>query len=330
MGYETGGGIAVAIFFVISGYLVTASFLKSKGVWDYLKKRSLRLLPALCFVVILTVFVLGPIVSSLSVRDYLLHPQTWTYLRSCFLYIGYNLPGVFASNPYPHAVNGSLWTLPVEVVMYLIVLILGWRKLLNLTTLLFVMLGLFLVQFKFAEYFDLSGVVLFHLFPLAASAKLGLFFLSGSLLYVLRESLTIRNDMACVMSLALWGTFQTTIGAFVFQLTLPYLTIWVAHANIRWMQRFGRNGDFSYGIYLFAFPIQQLLMHFLGAMHEAVFALLAFLATLPLAVVSWYCVEKPALRWKLRRVSFVDAGQMRKSGGDTRSVTPDVGNSWAA
>lgn len=101
VGYETGGEIAVAIFFVISGYLVTGSFLRSRSIGDYIKKRSLRLLPALFIVVVLSAFVLGPILSTLSLRDYVLHPQTWYYLRNCVLYTGYHLPGVFAENPYP-------------------------------------------------------------------------------------------------------------------------------------------------------------------------------------------------------------------------------------
>lgn len=101
VGYETGGEIAVAIFFVISGYLVTGSFLRSRSIGDYIRKRSLRLLPALFIVVVLSAFVLGPILSTLSLRDYVLHPQTWYYLRNCVLYTGYHLPGVFAENPYP-------------------------------------------------------------------------------------------------------------------------------------------------------------------------------------------------------------------------------------
>ena len=300
VGYETGGEIAVAIFFVISGYLVTGSFLRSLSKGDYIKKRSLRLLPALCLVVVLSAFVLGPILSTLSLRDYVLHPQTWSYLRNCVLDIAYHFPGVFAENPHPHTVNGSIWTLPVEAVMYILVLLLGWGGLITPTILLSAMLGLALLQFTLIDYFDLSHVVLFQLFLLAPSVKLGLFFLSGSLLYVLRDRLSVRSDVACVMVLALVGTFRTSIGPLIFQLTLPYLTIWAAHANLKRLSRFGRFGDFSYGIYLFAFPVQQVLVHTMGTLHVGLFALLTFLITLPLAVVSWYWVEKPALAWKTR------------------------------
>jgi len=102
------------------------------------------------------------------------------------------------------------------------------------------------------------------------------------------------------LAVAWLGTMRTPLGPFVFQVTLPYLTIWAAHVNVRWMNRFGRYGDFSYGIYLFAFPTQQLLVHMFGVMPMPAFTLLAFLFTLPLAVISWYCIEKPALAWKTK------------------------------
>jgi peptidoglycan/LPS O-acetylase OafA/YrhL len=184
--------------------------------------------------------------------------------------------------------------------MYSLVLLLGWVRLITPTILLSAMLGLALLQFTLIDYFDLSHVVLFQLFLLAPSVKLGLFFLSGSLLYVLRERFSVRADVACVMVLALVGTFRTSIGPLIFQITLPYLIIWAAQANLKWLKRFGRYGDFSYGIYLFAFPVQQLLVHTIGALHVGIFALMAFLVTFPLAAVSWYWVEKPALAWKTK------------------------------
>ena len=302
LGYESGGGIAVAMFFVISGYLVTGSFLRSRGIGEYVKKRSLRLLPALCVVVVLSAFAMGPLLSALNVREYVQHPQTWLYLRNCALYIGYSLPGVFADNPYPHAVNGSLWTLPVEGVMYLLVLGLGWRKSLNPLTLAAAITGLGVFQFLLIDSLGLSNAVWGNLFLVPASAKLGLFFLSGAFLYVTRKRIAMRNPIAWTMLAALLGTVHTPIGPFIFQCTLPYLTIWIAFANVSWMNRFGRYGDFSYGIYLYAFPVQQTLVHMFGIMSVPRFAGLAFAVTLLLAAASWHCVEKPALAWKTRRV----------------------------
>jgi peptidoglycan/LPS O-acetylase OafA/YrhL len=132
---------------------------------------------------------------------------------------------------------------------------------------------------------------------------------------VARPHLVIRNIAACSLFAALLATVRTPVGPVAYQVALPLLTIWAAHANVRWMREFGRHGDFSYGMYLIAFPVQQLLAHKFGSMPVPVFMALAFGTTLPLAILSWHCVEKPALAWKQKTVSF-DA--IRRS----RSSTP--------
>ncbi len=124
-GYEKGGGIAVGIFFVISGYLITASYLNSRSPVSFLTKRALRILPALTVAVLLSAFVIGPMVTSWRLDNYLTSAKTWEYLKNILLITEYELPGVFNQNVYPDVVNGSLWTLPLEVMMYMGVLALG-------------------------------------------------------------------------------------------------------------------------------------------------------------------------------------------------------------
>jgi peptidoglycan/LPS O-acetylase OafA/YrhL len=249
----------------------------------------------------------------LSVGEYLLHPHTWHYLRNCLLYIGYSLPGVFEENPYPRAVNGSLWTLPVEGVMYLLVLVLGLTRALNISALTVVVAGLCAIKFLLIPYLGHQDATWGRLFPVAQSVKLGLFFFSGAVLYVARPHLVIRNIAACSLFAALLATVRTPVGPVAYQVALPLLTIWAAHANVRWMREFGRHGDFSYGMYLIAFPVQQLLAHKFGSMPVPVFMALAFGTTLPLAILSWHCVEKPALAWKQKTVSFDAIRRLRSS-----------------
>lgn len=111
---------AVKIFFVISGYLICASWQSDEHVGRYLQRRVLRILPALVLTVLLTIFVLGPMVTTLPMGAYFGSPGTWNYLWNIPLRPVYDLPGVFADNLYPHAVNGSLWSLPAEFFMYLL------------------------------------------------------------------------------------------------------------------------------------------------------------------------------------------------------------------
>src|SRR5262249_31135441 len=110
-----GNGVAtigVKIFFVISGYLVALSLLRDGNLVRFLIRRSLRILPVLGFVVLLTVAVLGPILTGTTLVGYFKSPLIALYLANIALYINYFLPGMFEHNIYPHAVNGSLWSLP--------------------------------------------------------------------------------------------------------------------------------------------------------------------------------------------------------------------------
>ena len=120
----TMGTIAVDIFFVTSGFLVTGSLLTRHSALEFLWARTLRVFPALLVMLLLTVFGLGPLVTSWPLSAYLTDAGTYGYLLKCATLVSgvqYNLPGVFADNPFKSAVNGSLWSLPYEIRMYAIV-----------------------------------------------------------------------------------------------------------------------------------------------------------------------------------------------------------------
>jgi peptidoglycan/LPS O-acetylase OafA/YrhL len=121
------GSIAVDVFFVTSGLLVTASLLRSESVVAFAWSRCLRIFPGLLVMLVLTVFLLGPLFTTLQPASYLLDPRTHAYLiKGATLVTGIldRLPGVFESNPYPASINGSLWTMPYEVRMYVLLAVL--------------------------------------------------------------------------------------------------------------------------------------------------------------------------------------------------------------
>ncbi|MEW9673274.1 hypothetical protein [Ammoniphilus sp. 3BR4] len=100
-------------FFVISGFLITQSFDRNPVLKNYLLSRMLRIFPGLIFAVLISTFILGPLVTSLPLNDYLKHPQTYNYMQGILLFlVQYVLPGVFEDNIYKHAVNGSICTIP--------------------------------------------------------------------------------------------------------------------------------------------------------------------------------------------------------------------------
>ena len=127
------GALGVGIFFVISGYLVSGSLARSATLGDYLKKRLLRIEPGLMVALLVTALILGATVTTLPLGDYLTAPQVWLYVaRNALLYpVDYALPGVFAANPFPAVVNGSLWTLRLEFSCYLLLALLALAKVFN-------------------------------------------------------------------------------------------------------------------------------------------------------------------------------------------------------
>lgn len=118
--------IGVKIFFLIGGYLITKSWCSDPNPIRYATKRVFRIWPPLIVCVAFSAFVIGPLCTQLPLGQYFSSVGLWRYFRILLLYIYYDLPGVFAGNPYPVAVNGSLWTLPIEVFMYLVIAVCFW------------------------------------------------------------------------------------------------------------------------------------------------------------------------------------------------------------
>ena len=121
------GSIAVDMFFVISGFLVTASYVRRDNIFAFIKSRSLRILPAYIACIFLSAFVLGALYTNLPLPDYWANPATRDYVITNLKFgdLSWTLPGVFTDNPHKDIINGCLWTLPAEVRMYLYVAIFG-------------------------------------------------------------------------------------------------------------------------------------------------------------------------------------------------------------
>ena len=300
-GLDGFGGLGVSIFFVISGFLVTASFDRSGNAPAYFAFRLLRILPALAVATTLTALALGPAVTSLPTAAYLSDPAVWLYvLRNVLLYpVTYLLPGVFADNPYPHAVNGSLWTLRLEFTCYLLIPLLDWRRLLRpgVVAALSVLLA--------GAYLAMTWIGPERAPPMALlGARFGFLFLAGAALYYRREAAWLRRWPVPALAAAAFlvsAPFEPA-AMLVTPLALPILVIAFALRPLPGVSSLSRYGDFSYGVYIYAFPVQQLWMQLLGPERLGVWAFtgLTLLCVLPLAAASWVLVEKPALDLKGR------------------------------
>lgn len=280
------GALGVGVFFVISGYLVTASLRRTRGVPAFVAKRVLRIAPGLLAALVLTAFVLGPLVTELAPSAYFASVEPALYvLKNLSLYaVTYGLPGVFDHVPFPGVVNGSLWTLRLEFTCYLGLAVLGATRRVSAP----VLAGLALaaaVAFLALHVTGLDGRdALFRTAYLATVN--GFLFLCGAALLI--WDFKPRAWMAAV------GLVMIVTPAWPLGLPLAVIRLGMTSPP-------KLPADLSYGLYIYSFPLQQVL-----AEHGRLGVLTSLALTLPFAIGSWFLVEKPALALKDRMVQALD------------------------
>jgi peptidoglycan/LPS O-acetylase OafA/YrhL len=292
----TFGSIAVDLFFLISGMLVTMSLVRRHSSMDFIRARFFRIWPGLTVAVLLSIFVLGPALTTVPLSTYFSSSETVRYLVfNLFLLKGvaYVLPGVFATNPWPGAVNGSLWTLTSEVKCYMALLAIWMllRRLGAVARLDRVIAALWIVLFAWFVWTLRTKSVE------ESPARLWLMFCSGGALYVWRELIVLSawGLLALTAVLALSSGHSLVFGI-AYAVALPYVMLCTAYLPRGRILQYNRLGDYSYGVYIYAFPVQQCLIHLWPGLGPIGLFGAALCATLALAVLSWHIVEQPATR----------------------------------
>ena len=283
------GLCGVFVFFAVSGFLVTQSFEATPDPRHFLAKRALRIFPGLFAAAVLSAFALAPLVTTLDPAAYFGGPAPYRYVVGNTLLdqTAHELPGVmFVNNPVGLEINGALWTLRFEVMMYLMVLGLGVLRLLTLP----VMLGLLALGIACLEIPALDF--------LGGWGWLVAFFAAGMVLYRLRE----RIFDGRIAALAVAGlVVSVPLRQFIalFPLFGCYLALWLALNPRLPAISAARFGDLSYGLYIYGWPAEEGAAWLLGgrAPWWQVFAI-ALPAAAALAFLSWHLVERPALRLK--------------------------------
>lgn len=297
------GHLCVLIFFCVSGFFITRSFDRCRSLPRFLEARALRLFPALAAMLVATVVVCGLWLTRAPAASFWEAAPPYVLRNISLFSPEYELPGVFGDAAYGPAINGSLWTLFYEVLCYLGVALLGVTGLLapgrrGRICGVAIVLGC------------AAAVVLAGLRPgllpvrLERLADLGLPFAIGGLFYLARQSVVLHLGVAALglaASLAmLAGPWGTPLFAPVFAAALCYAVLTLGYAPIPLLRAYTRVGDYSYGIYIFAFPLQQLGAE-LGYRLPLANMLFAAPVTLICAILSWHLIEKPALSLKQGR-----------------------------
>ena len=283
-------GLILPMFFALSGFLVAGSLERCKTLFMFLGLRTIRILPALAVETAISALLIGPLFTAGSEKAYFSAPDFHRYFLNILGDIHYHLPGVFTSNPND-AVNGQLWTVPYELTCYIVIAGLALAGAVKDRRKLLAALAIFYL-FEIANTFIHPR----HFNGLASGWSLVMMFLAGITLYRYRGTVLWNRKFLLVSLVFGLALIAIPNGDRFEALPLAYLTVYLGLLNpprLRWLL----SGDYSYGLFLYGFPIQQACVA-LGFARGNWYLNLA--AAIPVgfavAVTSWWLIEKPALK----------------------------------
>jgi peptidoglycan/LPS O-acetylase OafA/YrhL len=288
--------VGLVMFFMISGFLITLSFVRRPDLPRFLRARVLRLWPALVVCVLAWAFVLGPLLTDLPLREYFDasradNPYGYAWTNISLFKLRMALPGLFQHNPTPGAVNGPLWTISVEATMYLWVAGAGTLRLLRFRWLTSIAIAAvfswLLVWPMITGHFNSDRDL-----PMIVRG----FFGAGAIACLLRRQLPISTGLMIALAVACLIASHTRHALPFLWLTVGYFVFWFAY--VPRLPTIPGGVDLSYGVYLWAWPLQQSVV-LIWNLHEpiVIFAIVTPIV-LVIAALSWHYVEKPALRLK--------------------------------
>lgn len=289
-----GGKVAVLLFFAISGFLVTNSYLRQPRLPRFAAARVLRIYPAYVVCLLVTVALVGLFFTRLALPDFLADQQTRRYLLHNLGLAGlqYTLPGAFAeSRNYPGVVNGSLWSLALEARLYLYLTVLAllqvlrWRYLAAGLAAVFVLASLWLWPVLGPD--DEGKRTLTLVFAAAAGAA------------CVAELVPVSTRLLLLLCAAIWWLRGEALAHGLTVAAIAYFSCWFAYRLPALPLRF--PGDYSYGLFLYGFPLQQALAALYPSLSPDQLTAVALPAALLFAIASWHAIERRALSLKSRR-----------------------------
>ena len=286
--------LAIDGFFIISGFLIAKSYENSKTLKDYIIRRAKRIIPAYVVVILLSA-ILFSFISTNSFSDYFSNSQFWNYLFANLSFQNYLepcLPGVLEANKIC-AINGALWTIKIEEAFYLSVPIFYWFVRVKKLNFYLLILIVYVLSVTYYSYFmSIDNYRIAKQLPGALA-----FFATGIMFYKNASLLSKWKDYIIIPCLLLFILEQ-----YVFQnqllkpIVFGFMVFYIAY-SFKFLNHFGKYGDFTYGIYIYHFPIIQLFVS-LGlfkTLHPVIVCTSVLMITLILAVLSWHFIEIPYL-----------------------------------
>ncbi len=297
------GEFAVNGFFILNGYLIVKSWQSRPVISDYLKKRFLRIVPGFAVAYLISTFIVGPL-GATNVSAYFSHVKLGNIITHLSTLNG--LPKIlhtFSGLPHPY-LNGSLWTIQYEFGCYLLVLALGSAGILKKRVPFIFLFLLSTGCYALAHHLEshLRPMGLFGL-PLQW-ARLATFFLAGGCFCVYRERIAYRPQWAVLALIILVAALRLhQIQMVVLPLSQAYLLFYIGFFPVPLLAKIGTKVDLSYGLYLYAWPVQTLIIWHYRTINPWLLCVVTVVITSGLAWLSWHLVERPALSLKPRRPS---------------------------
>ncbi|MEP6467049.1 MAG: acyltransferase [Parafilimonas sp.] len=296
--------LGLAIFFFLSGLLVTQSFYHSSSWRNFLWKRFLRLYPAAWLAILTCMFILGPLVTVFPFVKYFTNDLFFQYASSLSLVrVTYLLPGVFLHSPVDPSVNSPLWSISLELKLYLGLLIFAILRFpFKKTILVFLIIAAVFIEHFFYNATE-NAVKNFYngfvLYPYVAYAP---YFLIGVLYFIYHNKIVSNLFIALGALIITCISIKLNLFFLTRLIVIPILVLYASSLKPTLIKKITPKPDLSYGLYVFAYPVQQVISQITGTTNIAAWkmTLLCIICTLPFAFFSWYLVEKKALSFKRR------------------------------
>lgn len=305
----TSGEHAVQAFFLLSGLLVARSIEKSGSIVDFTVARALRIFPGLVVCVLLTAFVLGPLTTQLPVPAYFAHPDLPIYIAktAALVTASARLPDVFEGLPLAGLVNGSLWTLKFEILCYLALggfaavgLMVGKRRIaMSALLLAIIAISSAVLPTDTSRYSAAQNVAYFAI-P----------FSLGVLACLARDRIPVTGIVPVVLAAPAYLAIGSPLQHVTTGLCLGTLVLWLATFRYGPLRTFANRTDLSFGVYIYAGPIQQALIQCVPGVTAVGVTALALAPVLSASWLSWTLVERPAMGWRQDLVRRIAAAQV--------------------
>ena len=279
--------LLVPMFFSLSGFLVTGSAFRTRNLPQFLAFRILRIVPALFTEVSLSALCLGPLLTVVPLSVYFSDGKFYAYFGNIVGHIQYLLPGLFINNPIEGVVNGNLWTLPPEFYCYLLIALL-------------IASGLLFSRTIFSALFIVGTGAVMWLNPAMNDTSHPVYcFFCGAMFFHWREHVPFSPWLIALSAAIIYVQMVGPSSYYFYPAFLSYLTVCIGLTRLPRISLF-QKGDYSYGVYLYGFPITQALVLLIPQLkgHGVLLFVVGLPVVLAFAILSWHAIEKPCLALK--------------------------------